>query len=73
MSMTDRIVEFILEKAIRFFKSKPSTYVFPLKRLNYSKNSALTSIGWNRICEHFFFHPKVELEELNMLSTMLDD
>lgn len=73
MSMTDPIVDMILAKSNRYFNSKSSSYVYPVKKLNYSLNTALTADGWKRISEEFFFHPKVELEELNLNSTMLDE
>jgi len=49
MSMTDPIVDYILEKANRFFNSQSSSYVYPLKKLNYSLNTALTHEGWSKI------------------------
>lgn len=72
MSMTDPVVDFILEKANRFFNSQPKNYVYPVKKLNYSLNTALTHEGWSKIASQFFFHPKVELIEINLNSTMLD-
>lgn len=32
----------------------------------------MTHVGWDNLFRNFFFHPKVYLEELNMISTMLD-
>lgn len=49
MSMTDPIVDFILEKANRFFNSQSKNYVYPVKKLNYSLNTALTHEGWSKI------------------------
>lgn len=46
--------------------------MYSVKRLNFSQNSALSQHGWAKISRLFFFHPKVELEEINLVSTMLD-
>lgn len=51
MSMTDPVVNMILEKCISYFNSKPKNYVYNVKRLNYSLNTALTSNGWRQISE----------------------
>lgn len=73
MSHTDPIVEMIVKKALQYFNSKSRHYVWNVKRINYSLNTALSAEGWANISENLFFHPKVELEELNLVSTMLDE
>jgi len=51
---------------------KPYDYVFPLRRLNFSLNTALSYLGWKKILKRFFFEKHVRLEELNLISTMID-
>lgn len=72
MALNDGIANNISYNALKYLNSKSKDFQFPLKRLNFSKNNFLTDIGWKDIFNHFIFHPKVFLIELNMTSTQLD-
>jgi hypothetical protein len=41
--------------------------------LSFSHNGSLTHKGWLDVSKNLFFHPKVELEELNISDTNLDN
>ena len=72
MSLQDFHVDWICEKACDFFMWKPYNYVHPIKFLNFELNTALSSKGWQKICENFFFNKYFRLEQLNLIGTMLD-
>ncbi|CAD8097375.1 unnamed protein product [Paramecium sonneborni] len=72
MAINDIITEYIVENALNFLNRKPKNYKLPVKNINFSQNNSLTKIGWKNIFDNFFLHPKVDLIELNMISTMLD-
>lgn len=66
MGIGDKQAKFICDNC-RKYKNKLN-----LKRLNFFQNNALTDEGWREISEDFLFHDNLDLEELNLLSTMLD-
>ncbi|CAK88506.1 unnamed protein product (macronuclear) [Paramecium tetraurelia] len=72
MAINDLITEYIVENALNYLNKKPKNFKLPVKKINFSQNNSLTKIGWQNIFENFFLHPKVDLIELNMISTMLD-
>ncbi|CAD8121707.1 unnamed protein product [Paramecium sonneborni] len=72
MALNDLKTRYIVNEALLFFSKKSSDYKFNLKKINFSQNNSLTHLGWQNLFKNFFFHPKVYLEELNMISTMLD-
>ncbi|CAD8173660.1 unnamed protein product [Paramecium octaurelia] len=72
MAINDLITEYIVENALNYLNQKPKNFKLPVKKINFSQNNALTKIGWQSLFENFFLHPKVDLIELNMISTMLD-
>lgn len=72
MAINDLITEFIVENALNYLNRKPKNFKLPVKKINFSQNNSLTKNGWSNIFENFFLHPKVDLIELNMISTMLD-
>lgn len=61
MALTDAQVEVITNQARIYFDSKPKSYSYPVKRLDFSYNSSLTYKGWLDVSKNLFFHPKVEL------------
>ncbi|CAK60705.1 unnamed protein product (macronuclear) [Paramecium tetraurelia] len=72
MALNDLKTRYLIAEALQFFSKKPSNYKFNVKKVNFSQNNSLTHLGWQNLFKNFFFHPKVYLEELNMISTMLD-
>lgn len=46
MGINDVIVDYLVEKIEEYFAKKPITYVWPVKRLNFSHNKALSVKGW---------------------------
>jgi hypothetical protein len=72
MGIKDEQVGYICEKAKAYLLWKGQNYSYPVKRLNFMLNTALSPKGWYRICEEFFFADHVNLEEINFMSTMLD-
>ncbi|CAK55641.1 unnamed protein product (macronuclear) [Paramecium tetraurelia] len=73
MALTDASTEIITKNARTYFASKPSGYVYQVKRLSFSYNGSLTHKGWLDVSQNLFFHPKVELLELNISDTNLDN
>jgi hypothetical protein len=45
----------------------------PLKRLDFNSNQSLTAKGWRMVSENLFFHGNIDLDELNIVETMLDE
>ncbi|CAD8110825.1 unnamed protein product [Paramecium sonneborni] len=72
MGFNDEIISYLVEQALSFLDKKPNDYVLPIKKINFSQNNALTHKGWQNLFDNFFLHKKVNLIELNMISTMLD-
>ncbi|CAD8086825.1 unnamed protein product [Paramecium primaurelia] len=72
MAINDLITEYIVENALNYLNRKPKNFKLPVKKINFSQNNSLTQSGWKNIFDNFFLHPKVDLIELNMISTMLD-
>lgn len=72
MAINDGITEYIVKEALTYLNSKPSNFKLPIKKINFFQNNSLTKYGWRNIFKNFFLHPKVDLIELNMISTMLD-
>ncbi|CAD8095982.1 unnamed protein product [Paramecium primaurelia] len=72
MALNDLKTRYIIAEALQFFSKKPQNYKFNVKKINFSQNNSLTHLGWQNLFKNFFFHPMVYLEELNMISTMLD-
>ncbi|CAD8043825.1 unnamed protein product [Paramecium primaurelia] len=73
MALTDASTEIITKNARTYFASKPNRYVYQVKRLSFSHNGSLTHKGWLDVAQNLFFHPKVELLELNISDTNLDN
>ncbi|CAD8201537.1 unnamed protein product [Paramecium octaurelia] len=72
MGFNDETISYLIEQAQLFLDQKPNDYVLPIKKINFSQNNALTHRGWKNLFDNFFLHKKVNLIELNMISTMLD-
>ncbi|CAD8189473.1 unnamed protein product [Paramecium pentaurelia] len=72
MGFNDETISYLVEQAQLYLNQKPDNYVLPIKKINFSQNNALTHRGWQNLFDNFFLHKKVNLIELNMISTMLD-
>lgn len=44
----------------------------PLRKLDFSLNTALSAKGWGKITRDVFFPSNMKLEELNLTGTMMD-